>query len=429
MKNNTLKKVTIILLILLISLASFVGIYAKNLNRMKNIMPDYKVGMDFGEIREIRLDIAQDKQTNPEEILNEENYIKSKKIIEKRMEMFRFSEYQIRQDENGYIVIQTYDDDLANNYMQIVAMKGLLQIKDNETNEVIFNNNDIKSAQATVHTERNNYSAACLVLELKDGLKEKLEEISRIYVESENNENETAEENSTNEATTKELAITFDSDNIVSAHFDDEVKQGNLQILSDGKIQIPLNNPTTSQTTLYQYLNEATLIERLINIGNLPIEYEISNENIFSSVLRQEVIQVLAIAVAILIVIAVAYLIIRYKKGLLMGASWLGFIATYLIVLRFTNSVISMNSIIGIAIICIFEYLFLNAVLHNKHNSTFNKILANYSIIGIPMYIIAIAFSFASIIPVSSFGIVLFWGSALMPAYNFIITKNLYSEE
>ena len=43
MKNNSLKKLTIILLILLISIISFVGVYAQKLNRMENVMPKYKI--------------------------------------------------------------------------------------------------------------------------------------------------------------------------------------------------------------------------------------------------------------------------------------------------------------------------------------------------------------------------------------------------
>ena len=473
MKNNTLKKVTIILLVLVISLISFVGIYTKNLNRMKNALPDYKASMDFGGLREVRLDVSQETETkyfdadgnevsapsgeneetgidskqvaiNPEEVLNAENYSLSKDIITKRMNMFQFKEYQIRQDENGYIVIQLYEDDASNNYMQLVATTGLLEIKDADTNEILFNNNDIKSASATVHTEKNNTSAACLILEFNGQAREKLEEIGKTYVESKVSNDETDEvedENETEaEAETenvneeenvqvRELTITFDGETIVSAHFGENVASGNMQILSGGRLQIPLHSATSSESTLYQYLNEATLIERLLNIGKLPIKYEMTYENVFSSVLRQEVIGVLSIAIAVLIIIAVAYLIIRYNKGLLMGISWLGFISLFLLILRFTNSIISMNGIIGIIIVCIFDYIFLNAVLHNKQNKTFNEILTNYSIIGIPLYIVAIVFSFASMVPVSSLGIVMFWGSVLMIAYNFVITKNLLDEK
>ena len=63
MKGNILKKVTIILLILFICLISFAGIYVKELNKMVNIVPNYKVGMDFGEIREIRLDVSSEAET------------------------------------------------------------------------------------------------------------------------------------------------------------------------------------------------------------------------------------------------------------------------------------------------------------------------------------------------------------------------------
>ncbi len=63
MGANILKKIAIILLVLLISLISFAGFYVKELNRMVNAIPEYKVGMDFGETREIRLDIGDHVET------------------------------------------------------------------------------------------------------------------------------------------------------------------------------------------------------------------------------------------------------------------------------------------------------------------------------------------------------------------------------
>ena len=63
MKGKTLKKITVILLVLLICLISFAGIYAKDLNKIVNIIPEYKVGMDFGEIREVRLNICEETKT------------------------------------------------------------------------------------------------------------------------------------------------------------------------------------------------------------------------------------------------------------------------------------------------------------------------------------------------------------------------------
>ncbi len=59
MKKNKLKIIALVLVILLIMLVSFIGIYQKKLNKMENILPEYILGMDFGEKRVIRLDVNQ----------------------------------------------------------------------------------------------------------------------------------------------------------------------------------------------------------------------------------------------------------------------------------------------------------------------------------------------------------------------------------
>ena len=92
--------------------------------------------------------------------------------------MFSANEYNIRQDEKGNVVIETYDEEPVNDYMELVATRGLLEIKDSETKEVLFNNRDIKSILTTVDSDRNNTSSnVCLIFELNKEAQEKLENI------------------------------------------------------------------------------------------------------------------------------------------------------------------------------------------------------------------------------------------------------------
>ena len=55
MKKKTLKnalvKLIVILLIVLVSLISFLGIHKRNLNKWKNILPEYQFGKELSEIR------------------------------------------------------------------------------------------------------------------------------------------------------------------------------------------------------------------------------------------------------------------------------------------------------------------------------------------------------------------------------------------
>ena len=49
------KKLTIILAIVLLSLISFIGIYVEEQNIMKNIVKEYDLGMNLSGYREIRM--------------------------------------------------------------------------------------------------------------------------------------------------------------------------------------------------------------------------------------------------------------------------------------------------------------------------------------------------------------------------------------
>ena len=73
-KNRTLKTILTILVIILISLISFMGIFVKDKNRMKNILPDYELGMDFkgGRVFNIK----------PDETVNTKYYDSEGKEVE-----------------------------------------------------------------------------------------------------------------------------------------------------------------------------------------------------------------------------------------------------------------------------------------------------------------------------------------------------------
>lgn len=441
MKKNILKKITIILVIILISLISFIGIYQKKLNKMENILPEYKLGMDFAERRAVRLDIDLSTETeyynedgslhvhddeggteeshegliekevaiNPQESLNEQNYAKSKEIIKKRLKDSGAEEYIVRQDENGYFSIELAENDYTDTYIELLSMQGSFAIKDSDTGEVLLNNDYIKDASAVTSTGNTGSVSTYLVINFNKEGKEKLEEISKIYVET------TDEEGNT---TTKNVLVTLDDQTIMNTYFG--------QTMTTGEVQIPIGEATTSTTTLSSYIKEAHMLATLLRNGKLPIIYEVGYNNILTSNITEQMVQTYIIALTIIIIILVLYFIIKYKvKGMLAGASWIGFLAVLLLTLRYTNSIITANSIIAIAIIYVFNYIFLNALLRNKQGKTFKELIIHYAILGAPMYIIAIVFAFSSIIAVSSFGITLFWGSILIIAYNFIVTNNL----
>ena len=63
-KEGSLKKVLAILVIILVCLVSIGGIYSKDKNIMKNILPEYVLGMDLDTDTLIKLDVAKDEDNS-----------------------------------------------------------------------------------------------------------------------------------------------------------------------------------------------------------------------------------------------------------------------------------------------------------------------------------------------------------------------------
>ena len=105
------------------------------------------------------------------------------------------------------------------------------------------------------------------------------------------------------------------------------------------------------------------------------------------------------------------------------------------LLLRYTNVVISIEGIVGIVLILILSYIFMNRLLNKiKSKENFDKEVINSSLKEeykdffikiIPIGIAVITFCFMPWEPVSSFGMVMFWGIALIAAYNISVTNAL----
>ena len=127
----------------------------------------------------------------------------------------------------------------------------------------------------------------------------------------------------------------------------------------------------------------------------------------------------------------------KYKsKGLLVGISYIGLAALYLLLVRYANVVISVESIFGIAIILILNFIFTSMLLNkirknikeNKENVVNKSTVETYKKFFnriIPICAITIAFCFIKWIPISSFGMISFWGLLMIAVYNVVITRYL----
>ena len=108
--------------------------------------------------------------------------------------------------------------------------------------------------------------------------------------------------------------------------------------------------------------------------------------------------------------------------------SLVGFVAVLLLVLRYTNVMITVDGIVAIILSVFLNYLLLINILDNmtkkeNANEAFNKSVARFLFNIVPVVIIAIVFTFNSWLPVFSFGMVMFWGILVNLAYNYVITR------
>ena len=105
--------------------------------------------------------------------------------------------------------------------------------------------------------------------------------------------------------------------------------------------------------------------------------------------------------------------------------------ALYVLLIRYTNVIITLEGIMAIALIAILNYIFNYKLLaeikkaeQDEFENSVKESFKKFFIKIIPICILSIVFCFVSWTPISSFGMAMFWGIALMILYNAIITKN-----
>lgn len=442
---KTIKIITIILLIVLISMIGFFGIYKQNKNQMSNIVKDYTYAMDINGARTLKLTLNSE---NGDDVKTAENYETAKTIIEKRLKKLDVQEYKIGvNEETGEITVQIPENTQTDEIVSNLTTVGKFEIIDSETNDVLLDNSSIKSSKVLYNTTQSGTSVYLEISFDKNG-KNKLEEISKTYVKSENNttenttsedtnstdekENNTEETNTTSEnstSTEKKITMKIDDDEIMSTSFDETI--------TTGKIQLSVGQASTDSSTVQGYVKQAQNVATVLDTGKLPVKYDVEkNQYVLSNISKQDLIYV-AIAMAVVAIIGIIVLIVKYKtNGLLSGISYIGLSALYLIAIRYTNVTISIDSIFAIGIILILNYIFTNMLLSNIRKMNDSKVenavgksvsetYKKFFMRIIPICVVVITFCFANWIPMNSFGMTAFWGIVIIAIYNAIITNGL----
>ena len=457
-----LKMLTIVLIVILITMIAFGGIYIQKQNRMENIIKNYSYTMDLKGARNIRLKVNQENKTvikdsegkevessenltddqikekgytkeeipyNSQESQKEENYKESKRIIEERLKSLKITDYNIKIDEStGDILLEISENDNTDSIVSNIGTVGKFEIIDSETKEVLMDNNDIKLANVMYGSSNSSTTSSSsgttvyLNIEFtKEGAK-KLEDISSKYVKT-----STSDNTASSDTTEKKITMKIDDEEIMSTSFDETLKTG--------KIQLSIGKATTDSKTLQGYVSQASNIAVVLDSGKMPIKYDVDeNQYILSDITSQELDIVVYILIGIVTILSIIF-IIRYKLyGAIGAVSYIGLISIFLILIRYANVNVSIQGILAIALVCILNYVFINKLIckinkkdsnQETTNQKIKEVYKEFFVKIIPICIATIVFCFAGWNPISSFGMIMFWGIVLIAIYNYILTSTL----
>lgn len=445
MKNNKLLKGLTILVIIAICLISFCGIYVKKQGKMTNVMSEYKVGMNLGGARVSKFKISNEteeiiydaegnittdgtnedgtlkegytkesKPVNSEELLNQENYEIAKRIMQNRLDNMGISEYDLRLNyNNGEIIVALPEDGYTDMAIANLSYLGKFEIKDSETDEILMSNNDIKNASA-VYGSTNAGTAVYLSIEFNQEGKQKLEDITKKYISSKDEEGND---------TTKKISIKLDDETMLETYFDKPITTGSLEL--------SIGSASTSNEEISEYIRQANQIAGLINNEVMKIKYELSENNYISASIDNIDIKIILCVIIVIQIIGFIYWCIRYKvNGIFALIETSGLIAIILLVIRYANVIVSLEAIVAIISILISNFLMLQYALKKFEKAEENKVeiiketYKHYTSILLPLLIIAIVFTFMNWLPIASIGMLLFWGIGILMLYNYI-TMNL----
>ena len=460
-KEGSLKSILAILVIVLICVISLGGIYIKDKNFMKNILPDYVLGQDLNGSIIMKLDVNKPEesseeteenaenieedaeQTESEEVSkNEENkekgqaediyttknYKKSKSIIEKRLKVAGVEKYEVRLDEQSGSIVVEVPSDINVNILQGIYQTGKVEIKINETDEVIAGKNSIKDFSTSID---DTYANVGIGSNVKIDIKFNNEAVKK-FKDMKNNYKVATNEDGT--LTENNVAIIVDGTSIVTlteTEFLDSAVNGSVQLYG---------NYTTDFKTLTTSLEGINSIKMLIETDDLPVTY---TRNYQSDIIKSNINNYGIISVfAIVLVAMLAYLLYKFKlKGLLAEINIIGFASLLLLTLRFTKVEISIATLVAIGGMLALQFIYLIKLLNNEKvvSKIFNNETLEFSKTLVPLLILSI---FAALIPalesskvipfgniqeIADFGMVGFWGLIVFEIFNNILTRAMFT--
>ncbi len=449
METRKLGKILMVLCVIAICLISFVGILVSKQGQMKNVLPEYRLGMNLtgGRVSKFKIsekteDTIYDaegkvtnegtnedgslkegyrketKPVNAEDCLNIDNYQKAKKVMENRLKSMGISEYLVKLNEQtGEMLIEIPEDMKTDQTLSSLTYVGKFEIKDNDTKEVLLDNKDVKRA-SVVYGSTSSGTAVYLSVEFGKEGKQKLEDITKTYISKTDEEGNTV---------TKNVSIELDGDSLITTYFGETI--------STGILQLSIGTASTSNEQIATYIEQASRVAGLVDSGAMPIVYELEENNFISNENNMVVVKGIMIVILVAFIIGFIYWMITYKmNGLYAGISYIGFLAILLLVFRLANVVIAYEAMLALISILIANYAMLQYILAKLQKAQENKeelikeTYKHFASILAPLFILGIVFTFVSWLPIASIGMVVFWGMTVLAIYDYICMKCLFDE-
>ena len=470
-KVKLFKTITIILFIVAISLISFIGVFKSKLNFKQTLIPEFKYGMEIDGNREFKfvldtsseekniyldekgnykgivveqnqndetsisldatveesnnniaseevnkLPYTQETRTlkaNEDNVLNKDSYEKTKAIIQKRLENAQIPEYNIRLNTiTGELILEVPADDYTEKAFNLANQQGNFEIVDSETGVILLDNSHLKNVKA-LYTANDNYQAY-LQIEFNNEGAEILKKISKEYVQTTDEAGETK---------TRNVELKLDNSTLLSTYFGEELDQGILQFT--------MGNATSDYNTFTESYNTAQEFANIVNFGKTPNKLSLASDNFVQSQITKQMIMYSKIGFVVMILILSIIFIVKYKlDGMVSAICSIGYIAITMLVIKYTNVIITLNGVLAILGITIINYVFMFIFLNRKKSDSakhaFLETLKELNLAIVPLWIVAIIFTFMTQVTINSFGMILFWGLFLHCIYSFIITRTLY---
>ncbi len=476
-----IRTIAILLVAVLISIVAFVGIFTKQANAYKNIIPDFKLGKDLFGKRELIYKPSTESESKKVYVDSEGNIL-GYVVEDESSTSLSTDETTSEGSEESSEEVATVEE-VDTSKAKINYATETREIKDNE--DSVLTKEGFEQTKRTVqkrlskigiseYNMRLNDITGELVIETSDDT-----DISNLYQLVENPgkfevldsqtgiilmDNRYIDKVSAVYTTTEEgyqayMQIAFNKEgteilkNISSAyvqHTDNETEETTIdyieikvdgsqliktyfaETIDNGLIQISYGEPTTETSEFRKNYTNALRLTTILNNGKLDVKYSLQSDNFVKAYLSDTAQKVCYVTFAVALACVCVYFTIIYKgKGLLAGISNIGYSGAILLTLRYTNVIATYSSIITYVLMIALNVVFLNnfvkrVIEEGTGEKAFTDSIKKFYMAIIPVIVLAVVFTFATDVSIASMGMCAFWSIFAGLIYNFLITRTLY---